>query len=518
MKKPNPAKELYQRLRQLSVEELWQQEVPLFDRASQKERMERVAVVRAVGVVFSETADAPAKAMARQWLRGLLHDPEEKIRRYAMNALPKLGADRDEEASLLALLESQPSVREKTYLTKALGKVGGAATLDAARSGAIDAGIIRKAGANLARAENPGSLCWEKPLHDFEGTSIRLYCREGLEEFVVDELESIDNQKVFRAVDRLKGAVLVRPAAPFTLAEVFTPRCFSSAAFVPASATELPTTLDEIAERIASPEYRRLMEAFTIGPARYRLEFSSSGRNSKTIQTVADGVHRLRPELLNDPRLALWQIDLRKEGERWHMEITPKLRPDPRFAYRTGDVPAASHPPLAAAMARVAGNNPAETVWDPFCGSGLELIERGLLGGVAELIGTDTNPHSRKISRENLLAAGLSEIPTTLECCDFRDYTKIPQLARRAVSLVITNPPLGRRVPTTNLRQLVQEIFAAASAVLRPGGRLVLVNPLPIKPENLPLHLELRKKVDLGAFHCHLEKYTKLGLGHVSEN
>jgi hypothetical protein len=52
MKGLNPAKEHYQRLRVLSCERLWTEEVPAFDRANARERLETVAVVRAVGVVF----------------------------------------------------------------------------------------------------------------------------------------------------------------------------------------------------------------------------------------------------------------------------------------------------------------------------------------------------------------------------------------------------------------------------------------------------------------------------------
>ncbi len=93
MKEKNPSKELYQRLRKLTCEELWQYEIPRFDAASAPERMATVSVIRAVGVVFSETGTAEQQADARRWLAALLDDPQEKIRRYAMQALPKVGGD-----------------------------------------------------------------------------------------------------------------------------------------------------------------------------------------------------------------------------------------------------------------------------------------------------------------------------------------------------------------------------------------------------------------------------------------
>jgi len=81
MKKPNPAKDHYRRLRHLSCETLWFEEVPEFDHAAGSARLDRVAVVRAVGVVFSESGTPAQIALAREWLTGLLSDPEEKIRR-----------------------------------------------------------------------------------------------------------------------------------------------------------------------------------------------------------------------------------------------------------------------------------------------------------------------------------------------------------------------------------------------------------------------------------------------------
>ena len=117
----NPDKALYQKLRLLTCERLWRDEVALFDRATPAERLERVALVRAVGVVFSESGSPKQKEEAKQWLVGLLNDPSEKIRRYAMTALPKLGAEPHEEAALLSLLRSSTNEREKKFLGRDTG-------------------------------------------------------------------------------------------------------------------------------------------------------------------------------------------------------------------------------------------------------------------------------------------------------------------------------------------------------------------------------------------------------------
>src|ERR1039458_3080320 len=98
---PTTAKELYRQLRVLPWEQLWLQEAARFDRASPEERSARVALIRAVGVVFCESGAPEHKEPVRCWLRALLHDPDEKPRRYAMAALPKIGAGPEDEAELV---------------------------------------------------------------------------------------------------------------------------------------------------------------------------------------------------------------------------------------------------------------------------------------------------------------------------------------------------------------------------------------------------------------------------------
>ena len=65
----------------------------------------------------------------RAWLTALLKDPQEKIRRYAMAALPKIGADENAEAQMLSLLKQNSGERERRHLGRALEKIGGSATL-----------------------------------------------------------------------------------------------------------------------------------------------------------------------------------------------------------------------------------------------------------------------------------------------------------------------------------------------------------------------------------------------------
>lgn len=495
------AKEHYQRLRVLTCHELWTREVPAFNKCSGKDRIQRVAVVRAVGVVFSESGTPTERDTARKWLQALLRDPEEKVRRYAMTALPKLGANASEEIDLLDLLDKTSSEREVRHLSRALEKIGGASTLERSHflKGLPASRMIQKAQANVARESHPGKIDWEASFRFVPGIRIHFHCRSGLEEILENE---VVEKNLFRILQRFPGMVAVEPLGDFCLKDIFTHRCFSSAALVLGFSDG---SAESLANVIGSEKTLRFLHAFYKGPLRYRLEFTGRGHQRGLIRDVTDRVFSLNPALINDSRSADWQIDIRASGRKHGLELTPRLKPDPRFAYRLRDVPAASHPPLAACMARLAGPFENEIIWDPFCGSGLELVECGLCGGVDRLVGSDISPEAVDIASANLASALGTSIPSDFFCSDFRSMPKgLPP-----VTLIISNPPMGRRVPIRNLEVLIRDFFETARSVIKPGGRLVFANPLPVRPQGKELKLVYRKKVDLGGFHVHLEKYSK---------
>ncbi|MDD5201204.1 MAG: hypothetical protein PHC88_15545 [Terrimicrobiaceae bacterium] len=511
----NPAKEHYSRLRGWSCERLWTEEVAWFDQAAPDERIAGVAVVRAVGVVFSESATEGEKAAARRWLVRLLNDPAEKIRRYAMAALPKIGAGPEEEAALLALLRATTIDREKKFLGQTLDKIGGAATLKVIEE-TPDRFLPRteqKVKASVARGQSPGAVRMDRTLHDFAGLRIHLRGRAGLESIVREEAEaSLQTRDKFHVAETRRGLVALLPVAPFSLADLYTLRCFGTVGFVPAPATIASgaDSVEALASVIASPLSRRVLETFTEGPMRYRLDFVGKGHQRSAVRRIADRAYALCPDVLNDAREAPWSIDIHSTGRGNSVELRPRLAPDPRFAYRRRDVPAASHPPLAACMARLAGSAEREIVWDPFCGSGLELIERSLLGGVDSVYGTDRSAAAIAIAEGNFVAAGVTGIRSKFTCCDFRDFAAVEGLGTGVATLVLTNPPMGRRVPIPNLRGLIADLFDVAAKVLRPGGRLVFANPFSIENPHPALDLRSRQVVDLGGFNCRLEKYVRL--------
>ncbi len=156
-----------------------------FDAGSPEERQERVAVIRAVGVVFAESGPTDEKPQVQQWLLGLLQDPSEKVRRYAMAAIPKIGAGASEERKLLSALQTTTENREKKFLVRTLEKIGGSAALEQGLPGDAE----QKVKASIARRESPSAVRLHGAPGDFPGLQIHLRGRVGLERIVSEEVQ-----------------------------------------------------------------------------------------------------------------------------------------------------------------------------------------------------------------------------------------------------------------------------------------------------------------------------------------
>jgi tRNA (guanine6-N2)-methyltransferase len=116
--------------------------------------------------------------------------------------------------------------------------------------------------------------------------------------------------------------------------------------------------------------------------------------------------------------------------------IAARLAPRPmhRRRYRVATVPGSVHPPLARALALLAG----EPFVDPFCGAGTIPIEGALAG--LQTRGSDIDPRAVEAARLNAASAGV----------------EVPFAAANAESLgemdsIVTNPPWGRAVPATRM-------------------------------------------------------------------
>jgi len=505
-------KDDYRELRKLSCGELWSEQVPDFESASAADRLRKVALVRAVGVVFSESGNPEQLAQARDWIRKLLNEPQEKVRRYAMNALPKLGAGSEEEEALLELLSRASSRREEDAIGRCLEKFGGERTLERLANSSQLQRTRQKAQANIAREGPPTRIDLKSeipPSGDFE---LLFHCREGLSGILREELSTLPGlSSSLRVSDIGQEMISATLKASCSLEQLLEARCFSSLGFLLGEFDpKKAEPADAISSIITNGRAQHLMGTFSRWPYRYRIELAHGGHQRGLVREITDRVFNQTPELINDARNAPWQINVVEGAERFLVELAPRLRPDPRFDYRVGDVPAASHPPVAAALARLALLTEDEVVWDPFCGSGLELIECARSGIVRAIYGTDLSPEAIDVARRNYANAVGSGPRAKFLCCDFREFEKRSLLSRGSLSVIITNPPLGRRVPIRDLRQMVSDLFAAAERLLRPGGRLVFANPARTKSNPSRLKLDFREKVNLHIGHVRVERYVRV--------
>ncbi|MEO6776470.1 MAG: hypothetical protein ABI467_26230, partial [Kofleriaceae bacterium] len=309
-------------------------------------------------------------------------DPGARVRRAAIAAIGKLApAPADARAAVLARWDAAGvPPDERRTLAEALGKLGGPDAV--AKLEALDPG----GDLELARRRDRGLLVADRGAKRGEDSEIRvdasppaplavvLHCKPGLAQLLVDDLRA--GQLDARADG--DHAVRVTLAAPW--ATLFRSRLWASAGIrVPRPPGEAGDALvASIVAGLTAPAPRALLAAWTRGPIRWRLELPE-GKQRAVVWRVAREVTAAAPELVNDPTATAWDVRIADASA---LELVPRRARDPRFAYRVAEVPAASHPTVAAALARVAEPRDGERVWDPFCGSGLELVECSQLARV----------------------------------------------------------------------------------------------------------------------------------------
>ncbi|MEA2748602.1 MAG: hypothetical protein QOI41_2745, partial [Myxococcales bacterium] len=148
---------------------------------------------------------------------------------------------------------------------------------------------------------------------------------------------------------------------------------------------------------------------------------------------------------------------------------------------------------------------PDDVVWDPFVGAGAELVERARLGPYKALIGTDLERAAIDAARSNLGAAGIAD--ATLVVADAVTYEP------RGVTLIVTNPPMGRRVQRGTHGELLERFVDHAARILVPGGALVWAVPDPralhARAERAGLVLDHAFTVDMGGFPAEMSVHRK---------
>lgn len=493
---------------------------------------EPAARVRLVRLAGKLAAHRPGDAL-RAFLVTSLGDGDERTRRAAATALGKVRTA-DVSRALADALAREPSASVRRALIEALGKTGGeealvvldalAPAVPADDRSALAAPAALAAPPDPAEQENArvhakARLMVERTLRRAEpswidvecappaSVAIDVRCRAGLERLVIEELGPAARPRLRR--DEPGGArisaVLGEP-----LASMYRSRTMLSFAF---PLPELPVQRSEdiagrVAQALTSPDARRILEHYTRGAARYRIAWARGGKRRALVFEVAAAVKERLPALINDPTQSLWDVIVYEGRGVVRVELAPRI-PDPRFAYRRQDVPASSHPTIAAALARTGGVRDDDVVWDPFVGSGLELCERALLGPYRMIIGSDRDPAALDAARANLASAGVPDERLRLLAGDAT--TLSPPLQP---TLVVSNPPLGRRVErSSTLAATLDRFVEHAAGLLAPRGRLVWISPFPDRTlavaRRCQLTSTLVQAVDLGGFTASLQAFVK---------
>jgi HEAT repeat protein/predicted RNA methylase len=429
-----------------------------------------------------------------------LGDQDARVRRWAARGLGKLeGPNAEVETRLLGAFAGADLPLQRA-LVEALGNVGSSAALTFLESlQADDADLARRAaqarlklGRSALRAE-PSRILLDARLP--RAVRIVARTRAGLARFAAEELCAF--REVF-----VRSASAVELLHEGSLSELMVARSALDFGLKVAASSSRPSSPEAIAELVTDGATLELMRAWSDGPLRFRLAHAGGGHRRAELWKTAELVAQRSAELVNDSQQAPWEVVADDDLGTGGLLLVPRAFTDPRFAYRRGDVPAASHPTIAAALARAAGVRADDIVWDPFCGSGLELVERALLGPYRSLIGTDLDGQALASARANLEAAEVARYELSQQSA----LSHSPE----GVTLIITNPPMGRRVARDgSLRGLLGGFVEHAARVLVPGGRLVWLSPLAEltagRARAAGLSVERVTSVDLGGFEAELQ-------------
>ncbi|MEO8875798.1 MAG: HEAT repeat domain-containing protein, partial [Polyangiaceae bacterium] len=417
-----------------------------------------------------------AAARLAPWLSDILKDDADAgVRKRAARALGQ-AKDADVEEALVDAWKRESDLPVLRAIAESLGKVGSAQVSEILGAKKIEDAelerIVQRARLIIDRTDirTAATRTIEPKRKPSRPLVTRFRCRAGLAPLVASELDTSFGAQVV-------SPSVVEAMLTQSVSACFTSRCALDFGFV--VAPELVTGNDvEAAVVRALVKARKIFGELEKAPHRFRLSFTGSGHRRGSVWKIAESVRTAAPELVNDPTESTWEVVVRERAAagKTHVELLllPSGLEDPRFTYRVRDVPAASHPTIAAALARVAGARPNDIVWDPFVGSGSELIERAKLGSFARLIGSDIDDKALEASRENAKAAGVAIELVSANALTFDPGTK--------VSLVISNPPMGRRLHRdTDLRVFLDRFLSHAASLLEPDGRIVWVSPLPAR-------------------------------------
>ncbi len=477
---------------------------------------------RLVHLMGRLSALRPSEEPPQRWLLERLTDEDEKSRRSAMQALGKLGSSPlrlELEEALLSCWGRELREESRRSVAESLGKIGGPRALDllslelgklAERPQAPEEGFdpwraaIEKAHAMALRSARREGASTQAllPLHVSPARPrlLRLRCRRGVERWLCEGLPSR-----WSPAFRRPGVVEAIWSGP--LEQVLSARSWLAFG-LPLGEAPLTNGLEHALQQLVSGSaLRQALSPWGNGDFRYRIEWADGAHHRALTWQTALRIAREDPGLQNDPTDSDWILFLEQDpnGRFLSAELRPKAFEDTRFAYRVADVPASSHPTLAATLARIGEAREDDVVWDPFVGSALELIERARLGPSLRLLGTDRDDSALQAAARNASSAGVTLSLEKGEALSLRP---------EQLTLVLTNPPMGRRVSRDeDIPRLCSQFVAHVGSLLVPGGRLVWISPSPERSlqaaRKSGLKVTLRQEVDMGGFPAEIQRMER---------
>ncbi|GAA3736427.1 23S rRNA G2445 N2-methylase RlmL [Spinactinospora alkalitolerans] len=161
------------------------------------------------------------------------------------------------------------------------------------------------------------------------------------------------------------------------------------------------------------------------------------------------------------------------EGEQAVLALRIAERPLHRRPYKEASTPGTTHPPLAAAMARLSGTEPGMRVLDPCCGMGTILIESCGVTPGARLLGSDSDMEVPAAAAANAAAAGADGAGAIAWAV--ADAGRMPVASAR-IDRVVSNPPWDRQVEAhAALAGHPERFYSEVRRVLAPQGSAVLL-------------------------------------------
>lgn len=140
--------------------------------------------------------------------------------------------------------------------------------------------------------------------------------------------------------------------------------------------------------------------------------------------------------------------------------------------WRGQERPGSLRPTLAASLIALADCRPEDVFLDPMCGSGTILVERGLWGPVAELLGGDSDDAAVRIARQNLERAGLTAAVGRWDATAPASFAGL----EGRVDRIVCNLPFGvQHGKADALPALYGHALRAWRPLLSPRGAMILL-------------------------------------------